>query len=112
MQIGQLMPISFLVSMLKMCVAVDDSQAFKSCEEFNTFLRLEGSSKVQQFASAVWQAGHHSCASIARSGAELRAQHGSDIRQLLDFCRLRSGTCQPRTNLTLIQMVFVDNLAM
>jgi len=103
------MLISFLISMLKVCAAIDDSRAFKSCEEFKTFLRLEGSSEVQQFASAVWQAGYHSCASIARSGAELRAQHGSDIRQLLDFCRLHSGTCQPRENFKLKQMVFVDD---
>ena len=82
--------------MLKVCAAVDESQAFKSCEEFETFLKTEGSCEMQQFASAVWQAGHHSCASIARSGADLHAQHGSDIQPLLDFCRLRSGTCQLR----------------
>ncbi|KAL3138695.1 hypothetical protein ABBQ32_006449 [Trebouxia sp. C0010 RCD-2024] len=68
----------------------DDSQAFKSCEEFKTFLKVKGGSEVQQFASDVWQTGHHSCASIARSSAELLAQHGPAIRQLLDFCRLRS----------------------
>ncbi|KAL3141581.1 hypothetical protein ABBQ32_004824 [Trebouxia sp. C0010 RCD-2024] len=68
----------------------DDSQAFKSCEEFKTFLKVEGGSEVQQFANDVWQTGHHSCASIARSSAELLAQHGPAIRQLLDFCRLRS----------------------
>ena len=81
--------------MLKVCAAVDESQAFKSCEEFETILKMEGTCEVQQFASAVWQAGHHSRASIARSGADLHAQHGSDI-PLLDLCRLRSGTCQLR----------------
>ncbi len=54
------MLISFLISLLKVCAAADDSQAFKTFEEFETFLRLEGSSEVQQFASAVWQAGYHS----------------------------------------------------
>ena len=81
-----------LVLKLKVCAAIDDSQAFKSYEEFETFLRLEGSVDVQQFASAVWQAGYHSCASIACAGAELSARYGPDIRQMLDFCRLRSGT--------------------
>ncbi|KAL3141622.1 hypothetical protein ABBQ32_004859 [Trebouxia sp. C0010 RCD-2024] len=76
--------------MPRLCVATDDSQAFKSCEEFKTFLKVEGGSEVQQFANDVWQTGHHSCASIARSSAELLAQHGPAIRQLLDFCRLRS----------------------
>ena len=80
--------------MLKVCAAVDESQAFKSCEELETFLKMERSCEVQEFASAVWQAGHHSCASIARSGADLHVQHGSDIQPLFDFCRLRSGTCQ------------------
>ncbi len=91
--------------MLRVCVATDDSQAFRSCEEFETFLRLEGSSEVQQFASAVWQAGYHSCAYIAQSGAELCAQNGPDIRPLLDFCRLRSGTCQLRGTLKSQQML-------
>ena len=81
------------VSMSRLCVAIGDSQAFKSCEEFKTFLKVEGGS-VQQFASDVWQTGHHSCASIARSSAELLAQHGPAIRQLLHFCTLRSGTHQ------------------
>ena len=84
----------FWVSMPRLCVSIDDSQAFKSYEEFKTFLKVEGSSEVQQFASDVWQTGHHSCASIAHSSAELLAQHGPAIRQLLDFCRLRSGTHQ------------------
>ena len=80
--------------MPRLCVAIDDSQAFKSCEEFETFLKVEGGSEVQQFASAAWQKGHHSCASIARSSAELLVQYGPVIRQLLDFCRLRSGIYQ------------------
>ena len=92
--------------MPRLCVAIDDSQAFKSCEEFKTFLKVEGGSEVQQFASDVWQTGHHSCASIARSSAELLAQHAPAIRQLLDFCRLRSGTHQSCLSLSHTDSVF------
>ena len=40
----------------------------------------------------MWAAGHRSCASIARARKELFAQYGADIRDLLAFCGLRSGT--------------------
>ena len=40
----------------------------------------------------MWAAGHRSCASIARAKKELLTQYGADIRPLIAFCRLRSGT--------------------
>ena len=57
--------------MLRVCAATDDLQAIKGFEEIEAFLRLEGSNEAQQFASVVWQAGYHSGAYTARSGADL-----------------------------------------
>jgi len=70
---------------------IGDSQPFNRFEEFETFLKVDGRKIVQQFANVVTQAGHRSCASIARAGDDLVMQFGSYIRKMVDFCRLRSG---------------------
>ncbi len=74
-----------------MAATIGDSQPVNSFEVFETFLKVDGRKIVQQFANVVWQAGHRSCASIARAGDDLVMQFGSDIRKMVDFCRLRSG---------------------
>ncbi len=90
------------------------ASSFTSFTEFETFLKMEGSRTVQQFASHVWQAGHRSCASIARSEENLQAQFGSAIRQMLDFCRLRSGITFKHifqgTHVAQITVMHIDNV--
>ena len=73
------------------CVCCADTQAFSSYDEFEAYLRLEGSSRVHQFAHSMWAAGHRSCASIAHARKQLTAQYGADIQHLLAFCGLRTG---------------------
>lgn len=72
-------------------VCCAEPQTFSSFEEFEAFLRLEGSSKAYQFARKVWNAGHRSFASIARARSELAVQLGGDIEDLIAFCWNRSG---------------------